>query len=251
MPNSPRAYWPCGSVLEKHAHRQTRTERFWLGVANADGKIWPKLKMVKMEFSLYHQYECNCTIQHVIPLFQTSLGGNLRFALTASAPISPTVLSFLRATLGCLIFEGYGQTECTAGCTFSMPGDWSTGMILNPFPPLACVFVLVLLLSSAGLFVCFCKVMLALLYLALWWSWWTSQTWTTTLRTERERWGSVKMQSYYTYYKTTTADTFSCVRFVSVGPVCSKAIWRTQKRQLKPWTVMAGCTVGTWASGFQ
>uniref|UniRef100_A0A8C3AA53 Long-chain-fatty-acid--CoA ligase n=1 Tax=Cyclopterus lumpus TaxID=8103 RepID=A0A8C3AA53_CYCLU len=55
---------------------------------------------------------------------QASLGGNLRFALTASAPISPTVLSFLRATLGCLIFEGYGQTECTAGCTFSMPGDW-------------------------------------------------------------------------------------------------------------------------------
>uniref|UniRef100_A0A7N6BV16 Arachidonate--CoA ligase n=1 Tax=Anabas testudineus TaxID=64144 RepID=A0A7N6BV16_ANATE len=65
---------------------------------------------------------------------QTSLGGNLRFALTASAPISPTVLSFLRATLGCLIFEGYGQTECTAGCTFSMPGDWSTGHVGSPLP---------------------------------------------------------------------------------------------------------------------
>lgn len=60
-------------------------------------------------------------------VFQASLGGNLRFALTASAPISPTVLSFLRATMGCLIFEGYGQTECTAGCTFSMPGDWTAG----------------------------------------------------------------------------------------------------------------------------
>ena len=59
--------------------------------------------------------------------FQAGLGGNLRFILTASAPISPTVLSFLRAVLGCLIFEGYGQTECTAGCTFSMPGDWSAG----------------------------------------------------------------------------------------------------------------------------
>lgn len=59
--------------------------------------------------------------------FQASLGGNLRFVLTASAPISSTVLSFLRATLGCLIFEGYGQTECTSGCTFSMPGDSSTG----------------------------------------------------------------------------------------------------------------------------
>uniref|UniRef100_A0A8C4HHD0 Arachidonate--CoA ligase n=1 Tax=Dicentrarchus labrax TaxID=13489 RepID=A0A8C4HHD0_DICLA len=65
---------------------------------------------------------------------QASLGGNLRFALTASAPISPTVLSFLRATLGCLIFEGYGQTECTAGCTFSMPGDWSAGHVGAPLP---------------------------------------------------------------------------------------------------------------------
>uniref|UniRef100_A0A7N8XIT7 Long-chain-fatty-acid--CoA ligase n=1 Tax=Mastacembelus armatus TaxID=205130 RepID=A0A7N8XIT7_9TELE len=65
---------------------------------------------------------------------QASLGGNLRFALTASAPISPTVLSFLRATLGCLIFEGYGQTECTAGCTFSMPGDWTAGHVGAPLP---------------------------------------------------------------------------------------------------------------------
>ncbi|MGH0180784.1 UNVERIFIED_CONTAM: hypothetical protein FKN15_019052 [Acipenser sinensis] len=58
-------------------------------------------------------------------MIQASLGGNLRFILTASAPISPSVLTFLRAVLGCLIFEGYGQTECTAGCTFSMPGDWT------------------------------------------------------------------------------------------------------------------------------
>lgn len=24
-------------------------------------------------------------------------------------------------------YEGYGQTECTAGCTMSMPGDWTAG----------------------------------------------------------------------------------------------------------------------------
>ncbi|KAM3868309.1 long-chain-fatty-acid--CoA ligase 1 [Diretmus argenteus] len=65
---------------------------------------------------------------------QSSFGGKLRFILTASAPISPTVLSFLRATLGCLIFEGYGQTECTAGCTFSMPGDWTAGHVGAPLP---------------------------------------------------------------------------------------------------------------------
>ncbi|XP_057688894.1 long-chain-fatty-acid--CoA ligase 1 [Corythoichthys intestinalis] len=65
---------------------------------------------------------------------QANFGGNLRFALTASAPICPKVLSFLRATMGCLIFEGYGQTECTAGCTFSMPGDWTAGHVGAPLP---------------------------------------------------------------------------------------------------------------------
>lgn len=74
----------------------------------------------------------SCFVEFIVyfiksSLLQASFGGKLRFVLTASAPISPAVLSFLRAVMGCFIFEGYGQTECTAGCTFSMPGDWSTG----------------------------------------------------------------------------------------------------------------------------
>lgn len=26
-------------------------------------------------------------------------------------------------------YEGYGQTECTAGCSLSLPGDWTAGMV--------------------------------------------------------------------------------------------------------------------------
>ncbi|KAG9338361.1 hypothetical protein JZ751_025920 [Albula glossodonta] len=58
---------------------------------------------------------------------QESLGGRVRVMVTGAAPISPSVLQFLRACLGCQIFEAYGQTECTAGCTFSAPGDWTSG----------------------------------------------------------------------------------------------------------------------------
>lgn len=25
------------------------------------------------------------------------------------------------------VYEAYGQTECTAGCTFTTPGDWTPG----------------------------------------------------------------------------------------------------------------------------
>ncbi|XP_029311553.1 LOW QUALITY PROTEIN: long-chain-fatty-acid--CoA ligase 5 [Cottoperca gobio] len=65
---------------------------------------------------------------------QESLGGRVRIMVTGAAPIAPPVLNFLRATLGCQIFEAYGQTECTAGCTFTMPGDATSGHVGVPLP---------------------------------------------------------------------------------------------------------------------
>ncbi|XP_058627737.1 long-chain-fatty-acid--CoA ligase 1a isoform X2 [Onychostoma macrolepis] len=69
---------------------------------------------------------------------QASLGGHVRLMITGAAPVSPTVLTFLRAALGCQFYEGYGQTECTAGCTMSLPGDWTAGHVGTPLP---CSFV--------------------------------------------------------------------------------------------------------------
>uniref|UniRef100_A0A087XKL3 long-chain-fatty-acid--CoA ligase n=2 Tax=Poecilia formosa TaxID=48698 RepID=A0A087XKL3_POEFO len=65
---------------------------------------------------------------------QASLGGHVRIMVTGAAPISPTVLSFLRVAIGCQFYEGYGQTECTAGCTMTLPGDCSAGHVGPPLP---------------------------------------------------------------------------------------------------------------------
>uniref|UniRef100_A0A8D0EU62 Long-chain-fatty-acid--CoA ligase n=1 Tax=Strix occidentalis caurina TaxID=311401 RepID=A0A8D0EU62_STROC len=73
--------------------------------------------------------------QLIFKKVQETMGGRVRIMVTGAAPISPSVLTFLRAALGCQIFEAYGQTECSAGCTFSMPGDWTTGHV---GAPLAC-----------------------------------------------------------------------------------------------------------------
>uniref|UniRef100_A0A8C1B942 Arachidonate--CoA ligase n=1 Tax=Cyprinus carpio carpio TaxID=630221 RepID=A0A8C1B942_CYPCA len=58
--------------------------------------------------------------------------------VTGAAPISPTVLTFLRASLGCQVrneeMGAYGQTECTAACSFTIPGDWHTGHVGVPVP---------------------------------------------------------------------------------------------------------------------
>ncbi|XP_004680494.2 PREDICTED: long-chain-fatty-acid--CoA ligase 5 [Condylura cristata] len=66
---------------------------------------------------------------------QESLGGRVRIMVTGAAPISSPVLMFLRAAMGCPVYEAYGQTECTAGCTFTLPGDWESGHV---GAPLAC-----------------------------------------------------------------------------------------------------------------
>uniref|UniRef100_A0A8C0G0X5 Long-chain-fatty-acid--CoA ligase n=1 Tax=Chelonoidis abingdonii TaxID=106734 RepID=A0A8C0G0X5_CHEAB len=65
---------------------------------------------------------------------QETMGGQVRIMVTAAAPISPSVLTFLRGALGCQIFEAYGQTECAAGCTFTVPGDCTTGHVGAPLP---------------------------------------------------------------------------------------------------------------------
>uniref|UniRef100_A0A665UKY9 Long-chain-fatty-acid--CoA ligase n=1 Tax=Echeneis naucrates TaxID=173247 RepID=A0A665UKY9_ECHNA len=65
---------------------------------------------------------------------QDSLGGRVRLILTGAAPVSPCILTFFRIAMSCQVYEGYGQTECTAGCTMSTPGDWSAGHVGAPLP---------------------------------------------------------------------------------------------------------------------
>uniref|UniRef100_A0A8C2PGP2 Long-chain-fatty-acid--CoA ligase n=1 Tax=Capra hircus TaxID=9925 RepID=A0A8C2PGP2_CAPHI len=65
---------------------------------------------------------------------QSSLGGKVRLMITGAAPVSATVLTFLRAALGCQFYEGYGQTECAAGCCLTIPGDWTAGHVGAPMP---------------------------------------------------------------------------------------------------------------------
>eukprot|EP00800_Vazella_pourtalesii_P017344 TRINITY_DN524_c0_g2_i2.p1 TRINITY_DN524_c0_g2~~TRINITY_DN524_c0_g2_i2.p1 ORF type:complete len:659 (+),score=132.98 TRINITY_DN524_c0_g2_i2:47-2023(+) len=70
----------------------------------------------------------------VFKRFQEGLGGRVRIAITGAAPLSPEVLTFLRCALGCFVLEGYGQTECTAGATISLPGESTAGHVGPPLP---------------------------------------------------------------------------------------------------------------------
>ena len=62
------------------------------------------------------------------------VGGNVRLMICGSAPLRNVVMSFMRATMGCLIVEGYGLTECVGPVTLNVPGDMTECV----GPPLPC-----------------------------------------------------------------------------------------------------------------
>lgn len=66
---------------------------------------------------------------------QEGFGGRLRLMVVGSAPLAANVLTFIRCALGCIIVEGYGQTECTAPITLTVQGDYEPGHV---GPPVAC-----------------------------------------------------------------------------------------------------------------
>ena len=65
---------------------------------------------------------------------QAEVGGNVEFMVTGAAPISSEVLELCRVALGCVIVEGYGQTECSAACSLTMVGDAQAGHVGPPLP---------------------------------------------------------------------------------------------------------------------
>ncbi|KAI9224371.1 hypothetical protein BC828DRAFT_373620 [Blastocladiella britannica] len=60
------------------------------------------------------------------------LGGNVKFILTGSAPLSTEVMQFLRVCFSMDIIEGYGQTECATGATMTWCGDYEGGHVGSP-----------------------------------------------------------------------------------------------------------------------
>ncbi|VDD90057.1 unnamed protein product [Enterobius vermicularis] len=68
----------------------------------------------------------------VFKKIQKFFGGNLKMIATGGAPISSTVMNFSRIAYGCLVFEGYGQTECSAAGTITLPFDTTAGHVGGP-----------------------------------------------------------------------------------------------------------------------
>lgn len=76
-------------------------------------KVWDKLVFSKM---------------------QDALGGNVKYMLTGSAPISSQVRKFMKICFACPFAEGYGQTEGMGGTFLTHPDDPEMGNVGGVIP---------------------------------------------------------------------------------------------------------------------
>jgi long-chain acyl-CoA synthetase len=65
---------------------------------------------------------------------QDALGGNVKYMLTGSAPISSEVRKFMKICFACPFAEGYGQTEGLGGQFLTHPDDPEMGNVGGPIP---------------------------------------------------------------------------------------------------------------------
>ncbi|KAG0006567.1 hypothetical protein BGZ65_006565 [Modicella reniformis] len=68
----------------------------------------------------------------VFGTIRARLGGKVKHIVSASAPISPDVVDFLRICFSADFYEGYGQTEQAAGLSVSYRDDMISGQVGPP-----------------------------------------------------------------------------------------------------------------------
>jgi len=78
----------------------------------------------------------NCTLwdRFIFKRIRDMFGGRVRLMVSGSAPLSGEVLTFMRAAMGCIVLEGYGQTECVGAATVTLEGDCNPGHVGPPIP---------------------------------------------------------------------------------------------------------------------
>jgi len=66
--------------------------------------------------------------------FRESMGGRVKFMVTGSAPLAKEIVNFMKIAMCCPFFEGYGQTESSAGICLTKSEDPEAGHVGGVIP---------------------------------------------------------------------------------------------------------------------
>lgn len=79
-------------------------------------------------------YTDGCYDKLVFSKVAALLGGEVKYLITASAPIDPSVLEFLKICFSCPMYEGYGLTETSGGSSVTYANDSVLSHVGGPLP---------------------------------------------------------------------------------------------------------------------
>ncbi len=129
----PRIYEKAYAAVQARVAAGSWPERRIFAWAERVGRAVSRRKQDHQPIPARLQHQYRLADRLVFAKIRAVLGGNLKFAITAGAPLEPRILEFFNAA-GVLLLEGWGMTETCAGFTLNTVEHYRFGTVGRVFP---------------------------------------------------------------------------------------------------------------------
>ncbi len=133
FPSVPRVYEKVHTAvlakLDESSGTQRAVANWAIGVGRRVSALRQAARPVPGWLALQHRLADRLVYSKV----KERLGGRLRIANSGGAPLAREIIEFFDA-LDIRIYEGYGLTECTTGCSVNRPDAYRFGTVGKPLP---------------------------------------------------------------------------------------------------------------------
>jgi long-chain acyl-CoA synthetase len=133
FPSVPRVFEKIASAVQAGLEEQQGTRRRLARWALQVGARASARRQAGRRLPLPLAFQLALAERLVLARVRARLGGRLRHAISGGAPLPRETAQFFHS-LGILVLEGYGLTECTTGATFNLPGRYRFGTVGCAFP---------------------------------------------------------------------------------------------------------------------
>jgi long-chain acyl-CoA synthetase len=124
----PRIYEKAYAAITARAAAGSRAERFIFHWAQTIARKVSILREQHQPLPAGLRFQFGVVDRLVFSRVRAALGGRVKFAITAAAPLEVEILEFFNGA-GVLLLEGWGMTETSGGLTLNRPGDYRFGTV--------------------------------------------------------------------------------------------------------------------------
>jgi long-chain acyl-CoA synthetase len=124
----PRIYEKAYAAIAARVAAGSRVERFIFHWAQSVARKVSLLREQHRPLPTGLRLQFSVVDRLVFARVRAALGGRVKFAITAAAPLEIEILEFFNGA-GVLLLEGWGMTETSGGLTLNRPGDYRFGTV--------------------------------------------------------------------------------------------------------------------------